>query len=510
MSDAVVTGAARPELKTYEPSRLGLPRWRRVWLIAQRDIMGYLKTWGFWLSFIFPIILFGGIAAFNAANIDINPPKYETILDETGFHGDALLAFHAEREEDIRRFTVAALSKTLPEEDREAFEALVEEKGAEAGLAELRARGSMLAEQVDFPEPSMIFVPPPAGSLDELRPYLSGDRKISVEGREVALNGVTVIRGTRDAPTIQYWTRNFNNPPAERLARSYLRERARAQYLESGGLSLDGYEAAVDDRAEVKTFDPTKASASSADEDAVSGWDRAPFLIGAVLGFFLLFTIFAGSMALLTSMIEEKMNKLLGMMLAAAKCSEIMLGKMLGAAMLTLASLLPYILIAVGAVLFFLFFGNPEQVAAMREAFPPSTLLISLLYLVLGYMLYASILISLGALGQSMQDAQTLSLPMIIVMMGGFLVINLGLSAPDSGLIVAASIFPLTSPFAMMIRLASDPPLWQVLLSLGLLAATVVGVMALCSRVFRFGVLSGGGMGVVGAWFRRTILRRAA
>ncbi len=500
----------RPELKRYKPSRLGLPRWRRVWLIAQRDIIGYLKTWGFWLSFLFPIILFGGLAAFNAADIDINPPKYETVLDETNFHGDRLLAFQEEREEDVRRATVSALASTLPKEDREAFRGLVEEKGPEAGLAELKARGNMVAEQVDFPEPSMIFVPAPAPTLDELRPYLAGDRKITVDGEDVALNGVTVIRGTRDAPTMQYWTRNFNNAPAERLAKSYLRELARSQYLESGGLSLDGYQDAVKGRTDIKVFDPTKASATSDDDDAVSGWDRAPFLIGAALGFFLLFTIFAGSMALLTSMIEEKMNKLLEMMLASVKFSEIMLGKMLGAAMLTLASVIPYVLVGIGAALYLYFFGTPEQSEAMATAFPPSTIVFSLLYLVLGYMFYATILISLGALAQSMQDAQTLSLPMVMVMMAGFFVIQIGLTAPDSSVVTFASIFPLTSPFAMMIRLATDPPLWQIMLSLALLFASVVGTMWLCARIFRHGVLSGGGLGAIKAWFNRTVLRRAA
>ena len=61
----------------------------------------------------------------------------------------------------------------------------------------------------------------------------------------------------------------------------------------------------------------------------------------------------------------------------------------------------------------------------------------------------------------------------------------------------------------MMIRLASDPPLWQVLVSIGLLFASVVGVMWVCARVFRFGVLSGSGVGAITKWFRRTVLRKA-
>ena len=261
----------------------------------------------------------------------------------------------------------------------------------------------------------------------------------------------------------------------------------------------------------MSVFDPAELSGMTEDDaEAVSMLDRLPFFASIGLAFFLLMTIFAGAFMLLTSMIEEKMNKLLEMMLASTRFSEIMLGKMLGAALLTLASLAPYIILVLGGIIGFLFFGNPEQAAAIREAFPLSTVLISLIFLVLGYVFYAAILIALGALAQSMQDAQTLSLPIMLMMFMGIGVIMFGFNAPDSPIVTFASIFPLTSPFAMMIRLASDPPLWQVLLSIVLLFACVVGTMWICARIFRFGVLSGSGVGAIKNWFNRVILRKTA
>ena len=489
-----------------------LPRLNRVWLIAMRDFVGYLKTWGFWLSFLFPVI--GAVLGLVlvSADIDLSPPKYETIIDETDYHAERLLEYQDERYENRRAVAVQALGRFLPKDEREEFKAYTDENGADAGLAELKRRGAVGSEQVSIPEPDMIFIDPPAPTLDALRPYLTGERTITVDGAQQALNGVVVIKGTRDDMRAEYWTRNFNNAPAERLLNDYRRRLAQSEFLEAAGLSREDYLAVTEDLGSVRVFDPAKATgAAGAEEDeAVSAWDRLPFFAGAGLGFFLLMTIFAGSVALLTSMIEEKMNKLLEMMLASAKFSEIMLGKMLGAALLTLASLLPYILLGVVALVGFLLFGNAEQIGAIRDAFPLSTVLLSVTYLVLGYMFYATILISLGALAQSMQDAQTLSVPMVMVMFLGIVVIQVGLAAPDSPPIVFASIFPLTSPFAMMIRLANDPPLWQVALSLVLLFASVVGVMWLCARIFRFGVLSGAGMSAMKGWFRRTVLRRAA
>lgn len=490
--------------------RNGLPSFSRIWLIAMRDFMGYVKTWGFWLSFLFPVIgvIFG--VMMQQTDIDFSPPRYETVIDQTDRHGQAIIDFYRAERDAQMRGTVEAMAALLPEAEQEGFIARLDENGVAAALAELQDRYPMVANQVELPAPSMVFIDPPAAGLQELAPWLDGDRSITVNDKSARLNGVIIIRGTEDAPQPQYWSKNFNNAPAERLINRYFSDLAKRRYLATGDLTADGYDAAVSGRTRVSVFDPAELSGSTEeDAAAVSMLDRLPFFAGIGLAFFLLMTIFAGSFMLLTSMIEEKMNKLLEMMLASTRFSEIMLGKMLGAALLTLASLAPYIILFLGGLIGFLLFGDPEQAAAIRDAFPLSTVLISFTFLVLGYMFYASILIALGALAQSMQDAQTLSLPVMLVMFMGLGVIMFGYDAADSGLVTFASIFPLTSPFAMMIRLASEPPLWQVLLSMGLLTGSVIGVMWVCARIFRFGVLSGSGVSAIGSWFRRTILRKS-
>lgn len=491
-------------------SALSLPNMSRIWLIAMRDFMGYVKTWGFWLSFLLPIV-FGFLGYFFASSdFDFSPPKYETILDSTGFHGDAIRAFYEAEQEEIKSSAVSAMAQALPQDERDAFRELVNEQGAEAGLEELKTRFPTIAERIELPTSGIILVEPPASNREDLMPYLSGSESVVVDGAARSLNGVIIFSGTRERPEVQYWSRNFNNAPAERLINRYLREQAQIAFLAEGDLRLEDYNAAMRERERVDVFDPMARTAEGEEAQAVTLWDRLPFLAGIGLAFFLLMTIFAGAFMLLTSMIEEKMNKLLEMMLATTRFSEIMLGKMLGAALLTIASLAPYILIALGGIFGFLLFGEPEQVAAVREAFPLSTILISFIFLILGYMFYAAILIALGALAQSMQDAQTLSLPIVLLMFLGMGVIMIGLNSPDSPLVTAGSIFPLTSPFAMMVRLSSDPPLWQIILSLALLLASVVGVMWLCARIFRFGVLSGSGVEVVKSWFNRVVLRKAA
>lgn len=492
-------------------ARPGLPKMSRIWLIAMRDFMGYVKTWGFWLSFLFPVIGLGIGVMLGSSDLDFSPPRYETVIDQTGVHGDALVQFYEAEQSEQKAEAVKAMAALLPEAEQDAFRSEVDKQGAEVGLQTLQDRYPGLVDQVELPTGSIIFVDAPAQTLADLAPYLEGDTLLTVGEETPRLNGAIVIRGTADNPQPQYWSRNFNNAPAERLVNRYFREIAKRNYLEAGGLSAEGYDAALSERTRADVFDPAELSGATEEEaEAVSMWDRLPFFASIGLAFFLLMTIFAGAFMLLTSMIEEKMNKLLEMMLASTRFSEIMLGKMLGAALLTLASLAPYIILVLGGIIGFLIFGDAEQVAAIREAFPVSTIIISLIFLVLGYVFYAAILIALGALAQSMQDAQTLSLPIMLVMFMGIGVIMFGLNAPDSPLVTFASIFPLTSPFAMMIRLASDPPLWQVFLSILLLFLSVVVTMWVCARIFRFGVLSGSGVGAIKSWFRRVILRKPA
>ena len=170
----------------------------------------------------------------------------------------------------------------------------------------------------------MIFVDPPADTLSAMTPWLEGDQSLQIDGKPQKLNGVIVIRGTQDAPEPQYWSRNFNNAPAERLVNRYLRDKAKRTYLESGGLSAEGYDEAMEGRTRVDVFNPAELSSATEDDaESVSMWDRLPFFAGIGLAFFLLMTIFAGAFTLLTSMIEEKMNKLLEMMLASTRFSEI-------------------------------------------------------------------------------------------------------------------------------------------------------------------------------------------
>ena len=477
---------------------------RRTLLIARRDYLGYIKTWGFWISFIMPFVF--GILAFlySTADINLEPVRYEAILDETD--GNHKAAIEAKAQQNYDALRKAALLKpaefVLSSESLETLKTTIEVDGIDAGLSYLAIANPDFSKQVKMPKRDYIFIDPPADNIEALRPYMRADKMMRVDGKNIALNGVLHIRNT-DPISADYWSRQVNAYSVRNLAQRYFRDRAEADYLASKGLSKKVLSEIRADALPVTFLDPSKEKTDNKDDQIVSIKDRAPFFVAAALSMILWFTVFSGSYMLLTSMLEEKLNKLLEMMLASTRLSEIIFGKLIGVAALTITAMLPYILLSIGGLIAIMTFADAETSAAVMEAFTPKLIIFFIIFLVLGYVFYGALFIALGAMANSMQDAQTLTTPIMLILTFSVLVVPHGVKSPESSLLLFASWFPLSAPFAALIRLPSDPPLWELCLSALFLAILSLGVIWLAGRMFRYGVLSGGGVKNLFSRFKR-------
>jgi len=484
---------------------------RRTFLIARRDYLGYVKTWGFWISFLLPFI-FGAFGFFMAtADIDLSPTQHVTILDESRVHKDGLLTLYEERQEE--RAAAIMSTKALFIQDkrqRTEFQRILKVDGTKAAQSFLKENVTGVSSTFTPPVPEFKFIDPPADTLEGLMPYLKGETLLNIDGQDINLGGAIIFKTGSDpsTPEAQYWTTNVNKEDASRLADRYLRRLARINYLEPEGLSVTELNKRVAQASETRLFNPTKTAEDSQD---VNSSDTVPFLVATVLAFMLWLTVFSGAYMLLTSMLEEKLNKLLEMMLATTRFSEIILGKLLGVAALTLSMMARYILVGIIGVVGYVMFGPDQDVVkGLISAFDTKMIIFLIIYLILGYVLYGAFFIALGSLSSSMQDAQTLTTPILFILMACAAVIPLGLSAPDSPLLRIATFIPFSAPFASIVRLPSDPPLWELLVSTAFLTLLCVGTIAMAGRIFRFGVLSGAGAEIVVAWFKRVVLRRKA
>lgn len=490
---------------------LGGLNMRRAMLIARRDYLGYIKTWGFWISFFLPFVF--GILGFLASQLDINlePTRYEAILDDTGAHKSALISEYDRNYTERARAQITAIADiALSDADLIELNAAIDTGGVAAAVSYLNIKSPGLGDSLKLPKKTLVLIDPPVDTIDALKDFMKNERKLSYGGQDVALNGVLHIRGVDEKghAEVDYWSPQVTGQGMQSLAKRYFTDLAQETYLQSGALSSEGLNEVRENAVHLQSYNPTKAVGAAGEGQEVTPKDRIPYYVAGIMAAILWLTVFSGAYMLLTSMLEEKLNKLLEMMLATTNFGEIILGKLIGVAALTITTMLPYLILGGGGVIAIILFGPSELSDPIRQAFTWKMMVFFPLFLILGYIFYGCLFIAMGALAESMQDAQTITTPIVMVLTLCVLVVPLGWNSPDSPLLVFASWFPLSAPFAAISRLPSDPPAWELFLSAGFLALLSVGVIILASRVFRYGVLSGAGVKGISRWFKRVILRR--
>jgi ABC-2 type transport system permease protein len=212
--------------------------------------------------------------------------------------------------------------------------------------------------------------------------------------------------------------------------------------------------------------------------------DLIDFMLPFLLGMLLSMCIVTGGQYLLQGVSEEKESRILEALLCTVAPEDLMVGKLigLGGAALTL----------VGA---WILMGGTASAPAARFAqihFTVGLALIMFAYLLLGFLFYASVMTGIGAITNSMREAQQFALLFTFANFVPFIMMTVILGHPDGAVAVGMSMFPPTAPTTMMLRLtasgAAVPP-WQIMTSLALLLATAIGTLFAAARVFRVGLL---------------------
>jgi ABC-2 type transport system permease protein len=207
------------------------------------------------------------------------------------------------------------------------------------------------------------------------------------------------------------------------------------------------------------------------------------------MGLLLWSVIMTGAGILLNSVIEEKSNRILEVLLSSASTAEIMGGKILGVAGVTGTVLGVWITVGGTA----LTLRAPDMAAGVLHVLLEHGLIVYFaLFLVMGYLMYASIFAAIGAFCETSRDAQTLLGPVMLILMVPILFMSQAIVHPDAPILTLLSWIPPFTPFLMVARVASGPPLWQIIGTLLMMAATSAVVVWIAGRAFRAGALSFG------------------
>lgn len=213
------------------------------------------------------------------------------------------------------------------------------------------------------------------------------------------------------------------------------------------------------------------------------------FIVPYATLFMFFFVITMSSGFMLQSVAKEKENRVIEVLLVSLRPREMMLGKVIGLGAVALLQMGLWL----GTGLFALSRGAVVALGAVAFALRPGFVVWALLFFVLGYLLYASLMGALGALAPSSREGQQFTFMLLLPLMVPMFLVNLLIQAPNAPLPVFLSLFPLTAPVTMMTRLAATGvPVWQPLVSLMLLAATTYLVVATTARLFRAQTLLAG------------------
>ncbi len=213
------------------------------------------------------------------------------------------------------------------------------------------------------------------------------------------------------------------------------------------------------------------------------------FIVPYATLFIFFFVITMSSGFMLQSVAKEKENRVIEVLLVSLRPREMMLGKVAGLGAVALLQMALWI----GAGLLVLNRGSIMSETAADFNLPPAFLLWALLYFILGYLLYSSLMGALGALAPSMREGQQFTFILLLPLMIPLWLMNAFIQTPNGPLPTLLSMFPLTAPVSMITRLvATGVPVWQPIVSLILLAATTYLVVVVTARVFRAQTLLSG------------------
>lgn len=206
------------------------------------------------------------------------------------------------------------------------------------------------------------------------------------------------------------------------------------------------------------------------------------FFLPYIVAMLFYIVIFSSASTMLSSVTDEKQNRTIEILMTSVTPMQMLTGKIIA---LGLAGLLQ-IVVWMGSGLFLLRLSGEKLSLPIAFQLPTSILIWAVLFFLLGYALYASMMAGVGALVPNLKEASQATTILVLPMVIPLALINLMSSEPNGAIAMVISLFPLTAPVAMMTRLsAAVVPLWQILLALGLLAVTTWLVLRVVAGLFR-------------------------
>jgi len=409
--------------------------WRKTFAVVRREYVERVRTKAFWIAtLIIPFFFLAYIAIQISASRKTGGERHLVVVDLTG-----------------------RLYEPLAQELSDAE-------------AEQRKQSSTTKG------PHWVLTQRPVGeSLEATKETL---RK---EVLQKKINGYLVLDPARlQKEEVEYYSTTVSDFIAlTQLERALNHVRIREK-VQARGLPTD-LANELEKRVDLKAFKITEKGAAE---------EKGAGIIAAIIFMVLMYTTFFiyGSQVM-RGVIEEKSSRIVEIIVASVRPTELMVGKIIGIGLVGLTQYFAWSLVAmnlslpgIATVLSSGDMGVPKVPISMLGYF--------ILYFLLGYFVYASLYTAIAAPFNTDQEAQQLVMIPIVLILGGFMVYPAVMNNPNGGVALFFSLFPFTASLVMFLRTAvSEPPAWQIVLSIVLLLGTTAAVAWFAGRIYRVGIL---------------------
>ena len=324
-----------------------------------------------------------------------------------------------------------------------------------------------------------------------------------------SLDGYLIIpSGILDGDKASYHGRNATSQTVTGTLRAALQNTVQSTRLTAQG---------IDPTRVAGALQPVQLEAEKTGGKGVTGSAEGGQMIGFFMAFAIYLVVLLYGAAIMNGVLEEKLDKIVEVIVSSLRARDLMIGKVLGIAGAGLLQMMVWVL-TVGVVLAYagsiatILKLGPEKAKALNDVaqmlpdVPLSIGIIFLLFFAGGFFIYSTLYATIGSIATTNQEAQQLVFPAMMPLIIGFFMSMVAVENPDSSMSVAASLIPFTSPLVMPIRaVAGSASVAEIAISVALLIGTGLGILWLAAKIYRVGIFATGKrptMAELGRWLR--------
>ncbi len=409
--------------------------WRKTFAVARREYVERVRSKAFWVAtLLIPILFLGYIAIQISISKKTGGERQIVVVDTTGK-------------------LYAPLVKELAETEAKQREKASSSRGPHWALVEQKPAGDLAAQKEDL-------------------------RKQVLQKK---INGYLVLEPARlEKDEVEYYSTTVSDFIAQSQLQSAIGRVWMRQKMAAHGLPAD-LAKELETRMDLKAFKVTEKGTSE---------EKGAGIIAALILLIIMYsTFFMYGYQVMRGTIEEKSNRIVEIIVASVRPTELMVGKILGIGLVGLTQYFVWSVVAANLSL-------PGIAALLTSSdmgvprIPVSLLGYFVLFFLLGYFLYASVYTMIAAPFNTDQEAQQLAMIPMILIIGGIAVYPGVMNNPSGGMALFFSLFPFTASLIMFLRTAvSEPPAWQIVLSIAIMLGTTAALAWFAGRIYRVGIL---------------------